>query len=91
MLYRVVVRIWDPIWLTVFLLWLFSVYKVTYIYYAIVCRVKYVAYAYTTMHGQIYIKSIQLLKIYTEQWEFLVGKCNYIFVFWVSTPYDFVY
>ena len=36
MLYRVVVRIWDPIWLTVFLLWFFSVHKVTYIYYAII-------------------------------------------------------
>jgi len=33
MLYRVVARIWDPIWLTVFLLWFFSVHKVTYIYY----------------------------------------------------------
>jgi len=43
MLYRVVVRIWDPIWLTVFLLWLFSVHKITYIYYAIICRVKYVS------------------------------------------------
>jgi len=47
MLYRVVARIWDPIWLTVFLLWFFSVLKVTYlyIYYAIICRVKYVACA----------------------------------------------
>ena len=35
MLYRVVVHIWDPIWLTVLLLWFFSVHKVTYIYYAI--------------------------------------------------------
>ena len=33
MLYRVVVRIWDPIWLTVFLLWVFSVHKVTYVSY----------------------------------------------------------
>jgi len=45
MLYRVVVRIWDPIWLTVFLLWFFSVHKVTYIYYATISRVKYVACA----------------------------------------------
>ena len=45
MLYRLVVRIWDPIWLTVFLLWFFSVHKVTYIYYAIICGVKYVACA----------------------------------------------
>jgi len=44
MLYRFVVRIWDPIWLTVFLLWFFSVHKVTYIYYA-KCSVKYVACA----------------------------------------------
>ena len=43
MFYRVVVRIWDPIWLTVFLLWFFSVRKVTYIYYAIISRVQYVA------------------------------------------------
>ena len=26
----------SPIWLTVFLLWFFSVHKVTYIYYAII-------------------------------------------------------
>ena len=45
MLYRVVVHIWDSIWLTVFLLWVFSVHKVTYIYCAIIRRVKYVAYA----------------------------------------------
>jgi len=44
MLYRVVVSIWDPMWLTVFLLWLFSVHKVTYIYYVIICKVKYVVY-----------------------------------------------
>jgi len=51
MLYRVVMRIWNPIWLTVFLLWFFSVHKVTYIYYAIICGVKYVAYAtYLTPH-----------------------------------------
>jgi len=43
--YRVVARIWDPIWLTVFLLWFFSVHKLTYIYYAVICRVKYVACA----------------------------------------------
>jgi len=48
MLYRVVVRIWDPIWLTVFLLWFFPVHKVTYIYCAITYRVKYVACAHTT-------------------------------------------
>ena len=45
MLYRVVVRIWDPIWLTVLLLWVFSVHKVTCIYCAIICRVKYMACA----------------------------------------------
>jgi len=45
MLYRVVARIWDPIWLTVFLMRFFSVHKVTYIYCAIICRVKYVACA----------------------------------------------
>jgi len=45
MLYRVVARIWDPIWLAVFLLWFFSVHKVIYIYYAIAYRVKYVACA----------------------------------------------
>jgi len=39
MLYRVVVRIWDPIWLTVFLLRFFSVHKVTYIYYAMLLKV----------------------------------------------------
>jgi len=52
MLYRVVVRIWDSIWLTVFLLWFFSVYKVTYIYYAIICRVKYVACAKLLLVGR---------------------------------------
>ena len=41
MLYRVVVRIWDPIWLTVFFFCcgFFSVHKVTYVYYAIIRRV----------------------------------------------------
>jgi len=42
---RVVARIWDPMWLTVFLLWSSSVHKVTYIYYTTICRVKYVACA----------------------------------------------
>ena len=45
MFYRVVVRIWDPIWLTVILLRFFSVHKVTYIYCAIIYRVKYVVCA----------------------------------------------
>ena len=45
MLYRVVARIWVPIWLTVFLLWFFSVHKVTYIYYTTICGVKCVACA----------------------------------------------
>lgn len=36
-------------------------------------------------------KIIHLLKTYAAQWEGLVGKCNYIFVFWVSTSYSFEY
>jgi len=40
----VVVRIWDPIWLTVFLL-RFFIHNVTYIYCAIISRVKCVACA----------------------------------------------
>jgi len=48
MLHRVVVRISDPIRLTVFLLWFFSVHKVTYTYYAIICRAKYVVCAHAT-------------------------------------------
>ena len=43
--YRVVAHIWDPICLTVSLPCFFSIYKVTYIYYAIIRRVKYVACA----------------------------------------------
>ena len=43
--YRVVAHIWDPIWLTVFSPWFFFIHKVTYIYYAIIRRVKYVACA----------------------------------------------
>ena len=39
MLYRVVVRIWDPVWRTVFLLRVFSVHKVTYILLTPWCRV----------------------------------------------------
>jgi len=42
MLYRVVARIWDPIWLTVFLLWFFSVHKVSYVYFAIISRLPHV-------------------------------------------------
>jgi len=38
------VRIWDPIWLTVFLP-LFFIHNVTYIYCAIISRVKCVACA----------------------------------------------
>jgi len=41
----VVVCIWNPIWLAVLFLWFFSVHKATYIYYAIICRVKYVVCA----------------------------------------------
>jgi len=52
MLYRVVVRVWDPIWLTVFLLWFLSVHKITYIYYAIIYRVKYVACAKLLLVGR---------------------------------------
>ena len=36
--------IWDPIWLTVFLLWFF-IHNVTYMYCAVVSRVKCVACA----------------------------------------------
>jgi len=52
MLHRVVVRIWDPTWLTVFLLWFFFVHKVTYIYCAIICSVKYVACAKLLLVGR---------------------------------------
>jgi len=42
--YRVVLRVWDPIWLTVFCCGFYT-HNVTYIYYAIISRVKYVACA----------------------------------------------
>ena len=44
LLYRVVVLIWDPLWLTVFLL-RFFIQNMAYIYFAIISRVRCVGCA----------------------------------------------